>query len=204
MAPGHAAQALERLLEGTGLQGRSDGQGGFVIAVARAAAVQPVKARSAKVKAQISTAPVREAPHLEEILVTADRRDSFGADFVQAGTFRDAKVLDTPLTVTIVPRKLLEAQQARSIFDAARNTAGVTQAQINTAIYSNLSVRGIPVDNTTNFRLNGVLPIVTFVDMPMEDKDRVEILKGAAGLYYGFATPRASSISSASVRTRLP
>jgi iron complex outermembrane receptor protein len=140
------------------------------------------------VKAQISTAPVREAPHLEEILVTADRRDSFGADFVQAGTFRDAKVLDTPLTVTIVPRKLLEAQQARSIFDAARNTAGVTQAQINTAIYSNLSVRGIPVDNTTNFRLNGVLPIVTFVDMPMEDKDRVEILKGAAGLYYGFAT----------------
>ena len=34
----------------------------------------------------------------EDIVVTADRQGSFGADFVQAGTFRDARLLDTPLT----------------------------------------------------------------------------------------------------------
>jgi iron complex outermembrane receptor protein len=125
----------------------------------------------------------------DDIIVTADRRNSFSADYVQAGTFRDSRQLDTPLTVTILPKTILDAQQARSIFDAARNTAGVTQAQINTAIYSNLSIRGIPVDNTTNYRLNGVLPILTYIDQPLEDKDRVEVLKGAAGLYYGYATP---------------
>lgn len=126
---------------------------------------------------------------LDAVVVTADRKDSFGADFLQAGAFRDARVRDTPLTVTILPRELLDAQQARSVFDAARNTAGVSQAQINTVIYSNLAIRGIQVDNATNFRLNGVLPIFNFVDMPLEDKDRVEVLKGAGGLYYGFATP---------------
>ena len=131
----------------------------------------------------------RDSVALDAVVVTADRRDSFGADFVQAGAFRDARVRDTPLTVTILPRELLDAQQARSIFDAVRNTAGVSQAQINTVIYSNLAIRGIQVDNATNFRLNGVLPIFNFVDMPLEDKDRVEILKGAGGLYYGFATP---------------
>lgn len=125
----------------------------------------------------------------DEIVVTADRRNSFGADYVQAGTFRDARLIDTPLTVAIMTRSLLDAQQARSINDAVRNTAGVTQAQINTSIYSNLAVRGITLNNFTNVRWNGVLPIVNLIEQPVESKDRIEVLKGAAGLYYGFATP---------------
>lgn len=124
-----------------------------------------------------------------EIVVTADRPESFGADFVQAGTFRDSRVTDTPLTVAIMTKELLEAQQARSIIDAVRNTAGVTQSQINSSIYSNLAVRGITVSNFTNFRWNGVLPILNLIEQPIESKDRIEVLKGAAGLYYGFATP---------------
>ncbi len=125
----------------------------------------------------------------EEIVVTADRRNSFGQDYLQAGAFRDARIIDTPLTVSVLSRELLDAQQAGSIMDAARNTAGVTQSQLNSTIYSNLSIRGIAVDNLTNFRFNGILPIINFIDMPIESKDRVEILKGAAGLYYGFASP---------------
>lgn len=124
-----------------------------------------------------------------DIVVTADRRDSFGADYVQAGTFRDARLIDTPLTVAVLTKPLLDAQQARSINDAVRNTAGVSQAQINTSIYSNLAVRGITLNNFTNVRWNGVLPVVNLIEQPIESKDRIEVLKGAAGLYYGFATP---------------
>ncbi|QCB36698.1 TonB-dependent receptor [Sphingobium sp. PAMC28499] len=124
-----------------------------------------------------------------EIVVTADRLDSFGADYVQAGTFRDARLMDTPLTVAIMTKELLEAQQARSIIDAVRNTPGVTQAQINSTIYSNLAIRGITLSNFTNVRWNGVLPVVNLIEQPIESKDRIEVLKGAAGLYYGFATP---------------
>lgn len=128
-------------------------------------------------------------PPTDEVVVTADRRDSFGADFVQAGTFRDARLLDTPLTVAVLTRPLLDAQQARSLNDAVRNTAGVSQAQINTSIYSNLAVRGITLNNFTNVRWNGVLPVVNLIEQPIESLDRIEVLKGAAGLYYGFATP---------------
>ncbi len=130
-----------------------------------------------------------EPPRAEDIVVTADRRDSFSADFVQAGTFRDARLRDTPLTVAVLTKDLLEAQQARSVIDAVRNTPGVTQAQINSAIYSNLAIRGITLNNFTNVRWNGVLPIVNLIEQPIESKDRIEVLKGAAGLYYGFATP---------------
>lgn len=130
-----------------------------------------------------------EQVRADDIVVTADRRDTFSADFVQAGTFRDARLRDTPLTVAVMTKELLEAQQARGLIDAVRNTPGVTQAQINTAIYSNLAIRGITLNNFTNVRWNGVLPIVNLIEQPIESKDRIEVLKGAAGLYYGFATP---------------
>jgi iron complex outermembrane receptor protein len=130
-----------------------------------------------------------DGPALEEIVVTADRRNSYGADLVQAGSFRGARQLDTPLTVNVIPEALLQAQQAQSLLDALRNTAGVSPAQITTTVYSNLAIRGINVENRSNYRLNGTLPIVNLIDLPLENKDRVEVLKGASALYYGFTTP---------------
>ena len=139
-------------------------------------------------EADAAERPKDEVPS-QDIVVTADRRDTFSADYVQAGTFRDARLLDTPLTVAIMTKDLLEAQQAQSVIDAVRNTPGVTQAQINTSIYSNLAIRGITLNNFTNVRWNGVLPVLNLIEQPIESKDRIEVLKGAAGLYYGFATP---------------
>src|SRR5258706_4167919 len=43
------------------------------------------------------------------------------------------------------------------------------------------------VSRSTTVYLNGVLPIDNNIWMPMEDKERVEVLKGASALYYGFA-----------------
>jgi iron complex outermembrane recepter protein len=134
-------------------------------------------------------APADVPPTLEEIVVTADRQGSYSADFVQAGSFRGARQLDTPLTVNIVPDALIRSQQAQGLLDALRNTAGVSPSQTAPTVYSNITIRGIDVENRTNYRLNGVLPIVNLVDLPLEDKDRVEVLKGASALYYGLTTP---------------
>lgn len=128
-------------------------------------------------------------PTLEEVVVTTDRMDSFGADFVQAGTFRNALQIETPLTVSVIPEALLKSQQANGLLDALRNSAGVTTSQINTSVYSNLAIRGIIVENRGNYRLNGTLPVINLIDMPLENKFRVEALKGASALYYGFTTP---------------
>lgn len=125
-------------------------------------------------------------PQLEDIVVTADR---IGTNLVQVGSFRGARQIDTPLTISVIPETLIKDQQASSLLDALRNTPGVTSSQTSPTVYDNLSIRGIPVDNRENFRLNGVLPIVNLIDLPLEDKARVEALKGASALYYGFTTP---------------
>src|SRR5690348_1812755 len=118
------------------------------IADAQTSAKPPTDDRAARTSAKPST-------DNEAIVVTADRRNSFGQDYLQAGAFRDSRIIDTPLTVSVISRDVLDAQQAQTIMDAAKNTAGVSQSQINSTIYSNLSIRGIPVDNFTNYRLNG-------------------------------------------------
>lgn len=141
--------------------------------------------------ARAQTAPPADASNgavLEQIVVTADRQ-SYSADFVQAGSFRGARQIDTPLTISVIPQEVLEAQQAKGLLDALKNTAGVTSSQTSPTVYNNLSIRGIPVDNRGNYRLDGSLPIVNLIDLPLEDKDRVEALKGASALYYGFTTP---------------
>jgi iron complex outermembrane receptor protein len=130
-----------------------------------------------------------DSPVLEEIVVSADRSDSFGAELVQAGTFRNARLLDTPLTVNVVSRTVLDAQAATGLYDALRNTAGVSRSQLNGATYDNIAIRGILVENRGNYRLNGSLPVVNLIDLPLENKQRVEVLKGVSALYYGFAPP---------------
>jgi iron complex outermembrane receptor protein len=94
-----------------------------------------------------------------------------------------------PLTNNVVTREVLDAQGARTVFGALRNTAGVTRSQLSGSTYDNISIRGILVENRGNYRLNGTLPIVNLIDIPLENKERVEVLKGASSLYYGLVPP---------------
>jgi iron complex outermembrane recepter protein len=152
------------------------------------------------------------APTLGTVTITGDAARSFSSRTVQVGAFRYQDPLDVPLTNNVVTREVLDAQGARSVFGALRNTAGVTRSQLSGSTYDNISIRGILVENRGNYRLNGTLPIVNLIDIPLENKERVEVLKGASSLYYGlvppsgivnFVTKRAGSTPVTSVATSL-
>lgn len=130
-----------------------------------------------------------EAIILDEIEVSTSNRNSFNSQTVQVGTFRDMNPLDVPLTVNSVTREVLDAQATNNLFGALRNTAGVTRSQLNGSTYDNIAIRGILVENRGNYRLNGSLPIINLIDTPLENKERVEVLKGASSLYYGLVPP---------------
>lgn len=150
------------------------------------AALSAAMAPSLAFAQEAEAAAESAGPVLDEIVVNADRT---GTQLVQVGSFRGAKQLDTPLTIAVIPRDVLDTQQASSLIDALRNTAGVTTSQTSPTVYNNLAIRGIDVENRGNYRLNGTLPIINLTDLPLEDKERVEALKGASALYYGFTTP---------------
>ncbi|WP_081765011.1 TonB-dependent siderophore receptor [Robbsia andropogonis] len=114
---------------------------------------------------------------------------NYAGKIVQTGQYRGLDALDVPATVSTVTRDLLEAQAATGLYDALRNVAGVARQQLSGIAYDQLTVRGITLDNRGSYFLNGVLPIDNNIWMPMEDKERVEVLKGASALYYGFTVP---------------
>ena len=126
---------------------------------------------------------------LDVVTVTAAKASGFAPNTVEAGSFRGADIMDVPSTVNVVTRDVLELQAAAGLYDAVRNTAGVTRQQNGGETWDQLVIRGIAVENRTNYRLNGSLPIMNFSQVPMENKERVEVLKGASALYYGFTTP---------------
>lgn len=135
--------------------------------------------------AAAQTTSTAEPTSVDELVITART----GADVVQVGAFRNARVIDTPLTVNVITRDVLDAQAATGLYDALRNTGGVTKSQLNGATYDNIAIRGILVENRGNYRLNGALPVINLVEQPLENKVRVEVLKGASSLYYGFVPP---------------
>ncbi|NMG37276.1 TonB-dependent siderophore receptor [Azoarcus sp. TTM-91] len=130
-----------------------------------------------------------EARQLQAVTVTGVRADGLKPETVEAGTFRGADIMDVPSTINVVTREALELQAASGLYDALRNTAGVTRQQNGGETWDQLVIRGIGVENRTNYRINGSLPYLNFSQAPMENKERVEVLKGASALYYGFTSP---------------
>ena len=136
-----------------------------------------------------TAAAAKDSPPAEDIVVTGERNNQFGTDTAQSGSFRNAKILDIPMTVSVIPDALLKSQQAVDLIDAVRNTAGVSSSGVGPASYNNITIRGITVDTRSSYKLDGTLNILSSTAFPLEDKDRVEILKGASAIYYGFSPP---------------
>jgi iron complex outermembrane receptor protein len=139
--------------------------------------------------AQTTDSASGAAGQLGTVTVESSSTNGFVANTVEAGTFRGANILEVPATVNTVTRDVFELQGAAGIYDVLRNTAGVTRQQNGGDTFDQLVIRGIAVENRTNYRLNGSLAIPNVSEIPMENKERVEVLKGASALYYGFTTP---------------
>lgn len=126
---------------------------------------------------------------LDETTVTARSQRGFAAGTAEVGSFRGQSLRDIPATVNVITREALDAQQDRTLYDALRNTAGVTRQQLSGETFDNIAIRGVTMENRTNFRFNGSMPFFNLMAIPLEDKERVEVLKGVSALYYGYTTP---------------
>lgn len=138
---------------------------------------------------QTSTADGRPDKELGVVVVTEHGSKGLRPETVEAGTFRGSDIMTVPSTVNVITREALDLQADQGLYEAVRNTAGVTRQQNGGETWDQLVIRGIGVENRTNYRLNGSLSVMNLAQTMMEDKDRVEVLKGASALYYGFTSP---------------
>lgn len=102
--------------------------------------------------------------------------------------FSAQDLLDTPLSVKVLPSELLLNQKIDTIAGLERMDASVSSSAASPGWFSSPTIRGFGLDNSSNFRYNG-LTMVNQQATALENKERVEILKGPSALQAGFSAP---------------
>lgn len=126
-------------------------------------------------------------PVTTTVEVHAETRDHYLPETVTAGTLDGLPLAKAPLSAVVVTRELLNDQQARVLSDVVKNDASVGEDYAPVGYYGDYEIRGFPIDLATGLQING-MTIAGEQDVPLENKERVEVLQGIAGVESGVTT----------------
>ncbi len=118
------------------------------------------------------------------IEVHGEVKDDYFTGATTAGSLDGSLLRDTPLSVTAVTGAVLSDQVARTLTDVVKNDASVGEDYAPVGYYGDFEIRGFPIDLATGLQING-MTIAGEQDVPLENKESVEIVKGIAGVEGG-------------------
>jgi iron complex outermembrane recepter protein len=102
--------------------------------------------------------------------------------------FGDVPAQELPFSTSVIDQRTLQDIGASRVSDALRLDASVSDSYNSPAYWDMLSVRGFTLDNRYNYRREG-LPISAETMIPMDNKERIELLKGTSGIQAGTSSP---------------
>lgn len=102
--------------------------------------------------------------------------------------FDDVPYQQLPMSVSQFSQAELHDAGAQRISDVLLLDASVSESYNLPAYWDQLSVRGFTLDNRYNFQRDG-LPISAQTIMGLENKERIELLKGTSGMQAGTSAP---------------
>lgn len=163
-------QALDQLLAGSGLEASVTGA---EVVVGRTA---PASGSDATLAAVTVTS---QAAGLATSLKSK----------ASSGALGSRSVLDTPFSISSVGSAELEERLVTTTEQALRYDASTQQTGGEYGQSASFSVRGLGLDTSNGFKIDG-LPVASWGNtMPMEPFERIDLLKGLSGFMYGFGAP---------------
>lgn len=137
------------------------------------------------------TVPVlaQEKPaELPSTIVVGKREPGVTAKTAHVGSLGEAPLLDTPAAVSVFTRELLDAQHATLLTHAVLNDPSVAESYAPAGYYDSINIRGFELDIWNSYRING-MRISHDAPVALENKERIEILKGLGAVESGFSRP---------------
>lgn len=104
------------------------------------------------------------------------------------GGWGDTPLAKTPLQASVVTSEQLKDDGVQRLSDLTRIDPAVSDAYNAEGYWDFLTVRGYVLDNQFNFLRDG-LPINAETSIPLDNKARIEVLKGTSGLQAGTSAP---------------
>ncbi|MFL9926787.1 TonB-dependent receptor [Herbaspirillum lusitanum] len=169
---------LAALLAGSGLQAVKSDNGGYVLQ----------EAPATNTAASDGTLPTVEVSAEAE----SGENNAYRSRSMKLGALGTSSLRNTPYSVDVITRELIENKQAHSLSDAVKGDAGIASG----SNYTNgtgdvLLIRGTLLSYRNNYKLDG-MDLIGFLgapQLPTEVMENIEVLKGAGGFLYGFGTP---------------
>ena len=137
--------------------------------LAQSAAAPAAAASQARNEATLPTVKVQAAPE-----------NDYKADVVSSPKFTQP-IVDTPQTITVIKKELLQQQAATSLSEALRNTPGVTMQlgeNGSTQTGDSINLRGF--DSSQSIFVDGIRDLGA-VSRDVFNIDQVEVVKGPSG-----------------------
>jgi iron complex outermembrane receptor protein len=93
-----------------------------------------------------------------------------------------------PLQATVVSTEALKDSGGKRLADIVGTDPAISDAYNTEGYWDYLTVRGYVIDNRFNYRRDG-LPINAETSIPLDNKSRIEVLKGTSGMQAGTSAP---------------
>ncbi len=120
--------------------------------------------------------------------VSGEEPYGYRVDSASVGGFSEAPLLDTPASISVINEDMILDQQARLLSDVLKNDASVGQSYAPVGYYENFEVRGFSLNAASSYKINN-RTITGEQNVALENKQRVELLKGLSGLQSGVSEP---------------
>ncbi|HQN64128.1 MAG TPA: TonB-dependent siderophore receptor [Methylophilus sp.] len=124
--------------------------------------------------------------HLDQIEVSAPFvYDGYSVTNAKSATKTDTKILETPFSIQVVPRELMDDQQAVTVKDAIKNVSGIVSSAYS--YYDFIQLRGFA--NTQASVYYNSLQLQSIGGLETALLDRIEVVKGPASMLFGRIDP---------------
>jgi iron complex outermembrane receptor protein len=170
-------EALQKLLGGTGLSARPSGRETYTIEQAPRGVPSSHSGETPLDKVTVIGAAIHgtDDPHNEDYAVSN----------ATTATKTDTPVMETPVSVQVVPRAVMDDRKANSLREAVETVSGVGFMPVDGGVFNVFVLRGFVNDSTVfrnGLRLDGF-------NFDTANVERVEVLKGPAAMLYGRGQP---------------
>ncbi len=102
--------------------------------------------------------------------------------------FADIPLARSPFAATVIDARTMESISADRLADLYRFDASLSDAYNAVGYWDFVTIRGFVIDQVYNFRRDG-MPISAETTLPLENKQRIEFLKGTSGIQAGTSSP---------------
>lgn len=136
----------------------------------------------------VAPAPLLSAPEPVPLVI-----DDLPADYgrIESSTalFGNLPLIETPFSVGVIGQGIILERRAHTATEALRYEPSVSR-QDSGGYYqrSDFTVRGFDYAPQNSYRIDG-LPFHPFSEIPIDHMEQLEVLKGPAGLRFGFSPP---------------